>query len=102
AAPTAPANERAYLDAAAAWCPDYKPDDYVASMKKLASAWPDDLDAQTLYADSLMIPQRWKWYSADGTPASGILEAERVLEGVLRRWPEHAGANHLYIHAVES
>src|SRR5262249_56424421 len=62
----------------------------------------DDLDALTLYADSLMIPVRWHWYSADGTPAAGVTEAERSLEEVLRRWPDHPGANHLYIHAVES
>ena len=49
-----------------------------------------------------MIPIRWKWYAADGTPAAGELEAEHALEGVLRRWPSHAGANHFYIHAVES
>ena len=48
-----------------------------------------------------MIPPRWKWYS-EGAPAPGVADAERVLEGVLRRWPEHAGANHYYIHAVES
>ena len=29
-------------------------------------------------------------------------EAEHTLEQVLRRWPEHPGANHYYIHAVES
>jgi hypothetical protein len=49
-----------------------------------------------------MIPVRWHWYAADGTPAAGMPEAERALEEVLRRWPDHAGANHLYIHAVES
>ena len=31
-----------------------------------------------------------------------MAEAERALEEVIRRWPEHPGANHLYIHAVES
>ena len=94
--------ERAYLDAVANWCPEYRPAEYVAAMKALATQWPDDLDAQTLYAESLMIPPRWKWYAADGHAAEGVAEAERALEAVLRRWPEHAGANHYYIHAVES
>jgi tetratricopeptide (TPR) repeat protein len=98
----APPPERAYLDAVAAVCPEYKPEAYVAAAKKLAEAYPDDLDAQTLYAESLMIPVRWHWYAADGTPAAGVAEAERVLEDVLRRWPDHPGANHYYIHAVES
>jgi tetratricopeptide (TPR) repeat protein len=96
------AGELAYLEAAATRCPAYDPAKYIAAMKALAARYPDDLDAQTLYAESLMIPIRWKWYAADGTPAAGELEAEHALEGVLRRWPTHAGANHFYIHAVES
>jgi tetratricopeptide (TPR) repeat protein len=95
--------ERAYATAAASRCPEYKdPDAYVAAMRALTQHWPDDLDAQTLLAESLMVPVRWHWYTADGTPAKGVAEAERVLEEVLRRWPDHPGANHLYIHAVES
>jgi tetratricopeptide (TPR) repeat protein len=98
----APPKERAYLESAAAWCPEYKPEAHIAAMKKLAADYPDDLDAQTLYAESLLIATRWRWYSIDGAPAAGMPEAERVLEDVLRRWPEHPGANHYYIHAVES
>jgi len=94
--------ERAYVEAVATWCPEYKPDVYTAAIKKVAADYPDDLDAQTLYAESLMIPVRWHWYAADGTPAAGMAEAEHVLEDVLRRWPDHPGANHYYIHAVES
>jgi tetratricopeptide (TPR) repeat protein len=97
-----PEQERAYFDAVATWCPDFRPADYTRAIKALAEKWPDDLDAQTLYAEALMIPQRWKWYGADGRPAEGMPEAERLLEGVLRRWPDHPGANHYYIHAVES
>jgi len=96
------ARERAYLEAVATWCPEYQPAAYAAAIKGVAEKWPDDLDAQTLYAEALMIPHRWKWYSAAGEPAPGMADAERTLEGVLRRWPEHPGANHYYIHAVES
>jgi tetratricopeptide (TPR) repeat protein len=95
--------EREYLAAAAARCPEFKdPDAYIAAMRALAERWPDDLDAQTLYADAIMIASRWHWYGKDGTPAKGMPDAERTLEEVLRRWAEHPGANHLYIHAVES
>ncbi len=97
-----PERERAYLQAAATRCPEYEPQRYIGAMRSLRDRWPDDLDALTLYADSLMIPIRWHWYSSDGEPAKGEREAERTLEEVLRRWPEHPGANHLYIHAVES
>lgn len=98
----APENERAYLKAAASWCPEYRPDAYIDAARQLAKTYPDDLDAQTLYADSLMIRSRWHWYDANGTPAPGMNEAETVLQDVIRRWPQHPGANHLYIHAVES
>ena len=99
---TAP-RERAYLEAVKTRCPDYaKPEAYIAAMRGVAQRWPDDLDALTFYADSLMLPTRWHWYTADGKAAPGVAEAERTLEEVIRRWPEHPGANHLYIHAVES
>jgi tetratricopeptide (TPR) repeat protein len=97
-----PGGERAYLEAAAKRCPAFRARPYIEAMRELAKRLPDDLDAQTLYAESLLIPVRWHWYDADGTPSAGVLEAERVLEQVLRRWPDHPGANHLYIHAVES
>jgi tetratricopeptide (TPR) repeat protein len=102
AAGNTPAREAAYLDTVSAVCPEYKPEVYIAAARKLAAAYPDDLDAQTLYAESLMIPVRWHWYSVDGKPADGMPEAERVLENVIRRWPDHPGATHYYIHAVES
>ncbi len=95
--------ERAWLNAAATRCPDFAdPSRYVAAMRALAARYPDDPDAQTFYAEALMVPVRWRWYGAGGAPAEGVAEAERVLESVLRRNPNHPGANHLYIHAVES
>ena len=51
---------------------------------------PDDPDAATFYAESLRIPVRWKWYSAEGQPADGVEEAERTLEAVMRLLPECA------------
>ena len=97
-----PEREAAWLRAAAKRCPEYQRQLYMDAMRDLAKCWPDDLDAQTFYAESLLIPVRWHWYAADGTAAPGVAEAEHTLEAVLRRWPDHPGANHLYIHAVES
>ncbi|HLG95070.1 MAG TPA: hypothetical protein VKX49_02030 [Bryobacteraceae bacterium] len=95
--------DRAWLEAAGTRCPDYAdPSKYIRAMRDIAAHSPDDPDAQTLYAEALMIPVRWKWYGPDGKPAPGVLEAERILESVIRRYPQHPGANHLYIHAVES
>ena len=94
--------EAAYLHAAQSLCPEYRGEAYAAAMKKLAEQYPDDPDAQTIYAESLMIPVRWHWYDAQGVAAPGVSDAEHALEEVLRRWPQHPGANHYYIHAVES
>jgi tetratricopeptide (TPR) repeat protein len=98
----APDREQSYLRALATWCPEYHPQVYSEAMRRVAESHPDDLDALTLYAESLLVPVRWHWYEASGTAAAGVAEAERVLEGVIRRWPQHPGANHYYIHAVES
>lgn len=101
--PGIPENDRAWLEAASSRCPDFSdPSKYIAAMQSLAARFPDDPDAQTWYAESLMLRVRWHWYNAKGEPAEGEQEAERVLEGVLRRFPNHPGANHLYIRAVES
>ena len=44
----------------------------------------------------------WKLWSLDGKPAPDTEEIISVLESVLRRNPNHPGANHYYIHAVEA
>jgi tetratricopeptide (TPR) repeat protein len=105
----APQVEKDYVDALAARysgeaAPDYKKlsRDYVVAMKALSEKYPDDLDAATLYAESLMDLNPWKLWSNKGKPGEDTLEIVAVLESVLLRNPEHAGANHYYIHAVEA
>jgi tetratricopeptide (TPR) repeat protein len=75
---------------------------YRDAMRALAERYPDDAEAATLYADSLMVLNAWKLWGPDGKPAEGTGEIVSVLEAVLRRHPEHIGAHHLYIHAVEA
>lgn len=106
---TAPENERAYVDALVKrYSKDPNADRkelagiYKDAMKQLMARYPDDLDAATLYAESYMNLRPWALWSADGTPAEGTLEILDVLERVLRRNPNHPGANHYYIHAVEA
>lgn len=105
----APENERAYVDALAKRLTDNpKPEydalgrAYAAAMREVARSYPDDPDAATLYAEALMDLRAWNLWTADGKPGENTLEIVSVLEGVLRRWPGHAGANHFYIHAVEA
>jgi len=76
--------------------------DYAYAMRELSRRYPDDLDAATLYAESMMDLHPWKLWTLDGRPAEGAEEIVAVLESVLRRDPNHVGANHYYIHAVEA
>jgi tetratricopeptide (TPR) repeat protein len=74
---------------------------YSASMGELSRKYPDDLDAATLYAESLMNLNPWKLW-ANGKPAPNTERIVAVLESVLMRDPNHLGANHFYIHALEA
>ncbi len=105
-----PDNERAYVEALAM---RYVADpansdkakvasDYAAAMKALSARYPDDLDAATLYAESLMNLTPWKLWTAAGEPGANTVEIVAVLESVLKRDPNHPGANHFYIHATEA
>ncbi len=107
--PNTSESECAYIDAVAVrYSNDPKADlhqldvIYKDAMSKLAARYPDDLDAVTLYAESAMNLNPWHLWTADGKPAEGTEEIVRVLESVLKRDPNHLGANHYYIHAVEA
>lgn len=75
---------------------------YAAAMKAVAARFPDDADVQTLYAEAVMNLNPWKLWKADGSPAPGTADAVATLERVLAAHPDHPGANHYYIHAVEA
>ncbi len=105
----APLPERAYIEALAKrYSGELNADlrklsiDYHVAMRQLIKSYPDDLDAATLYAESGMDLRPWKLWSKDGSPAEGTEELISVLESVLRRSPDHVGANHYYIHVVEA
>lgn len=76
--------------------------DYAKAMASLAKRYPDDLDAATLFAESLMDLHPWQLWTHDGKPQADTEEIVAVLESVLQQDPNHAGANHYYIHAVEA
>src|SRR5689334_4086791 len=84
--------------------PDYKKlaNIYAMGMRTLSRKYPEDLDAATMYAESLMNLNPWQLWSLDGKPWERTDEIVRVLESVLARDPNHAGANHYYIHALEA
>ena len=71
-------------------------------MRKVHERFPDDLDAATLYAESMMDLRPWGYWSRDGEPYEGTAEVVTVIEKVIERNPVHPGALHLYIHLIES
>jgi tetratricopeptide (TPR) repeat protein len=75
---------------------------YADAMRLLWRRFPDDPDAGTLFADALMNLRPWDYWTADGKPKSGTEEIVATLEAVLSRHPDHPGACHFYIHAVEA
>ena len=89
-----PADPKSDLKAAA--------ENYHDAMRQVASQFPDDLDAATLFAESGMNLHPWGLWRQDGKPEVGTEEIVTTLESVLKRDPNHLGAVHYYIHAVEA
>lgn len=98
-AATAPAHEKSYAQTAMAMCQGDEA--YRAALRALHVKYPDDRDAATMFAESLMVPVRWRWFLRDGRPAGQMAECINTLEAVLKRDPNHPGANHFYVHATE-
>jgi len=101
--------EQAYIQAMALRFPaDPKADRrqaaeaYHDAMRELVKNFPDDLDAATLFAESGMNLHPWGLWHKDGTPEAGTEEIVATLESVIKRDPNHMGAIHYYIHAVEA
>ncbi len=107
-APQATASEQSYIRALATrYGPEPLEDRserdkaWADAMRRVAYAYPDDLDAATLFAEALMDTSPWDYWKENGEPKENTEEFIGVLETVLRREPLHAGANHLLVHAVE-
>lgn len=75
---------------------------YRNAMSDVVKQFPDDLDAATLFAEAGMDLHPWGLWRPDGTPEGGTEDIIAALESVLRRDPNHMGAIHYYIHAVEA
>lgn len=77
-------------------------EDYRDAMREVMKKYPDDPDAATLFAESGMDLHPWGLWHRDGTPEDGTEEIVATLESVIKRDPNHLGALHYYIHAVEA
>ena len=108
AATSANERERAFIEAMVPrYVAEFDPDNrrnqdtaYAESMRGVYEAYPDDLDAATLYAEALFLlePRR----GTRDLNAPSVQRLHQVLEGILARDIRHVGACHLYIHATES
>jgi tetratricopeptide (TPR) repeat protein len=101
--------ERAYIDALAQRYQSEFHEDrsaldkaYAVAMRSVVKEYPDDLDAQTLLAEALMDTMPWDYWLKDRSPKPETEEAVAALRFVIARNPDHPGANHFYVHAVEA
>jgi tetratricopeptide (TPR) repeat protein len=107
--PKASARERAFIDALAKRYASPPPADrakldssYAHARADVVRRYPSDLDAATLYAESLMDLRPWNYWHKDGSPYPGTSIVLAQLERVMKADPDHPGACHYYIHAVEA
>ncbi len=70
---------------------------YIAAMQTLVEAFPDDHDARSILALALE-----NGYDASTkAPKDGTRESLNLLRQVLEENPDHVGANHFLVHALE-
>lgn len=86
-----PGGDRAVLDSA-----------YSRAMLELAARFPEDAEVATLAAEAVMVLSPWQYWSRDGSARPGTQDVLRHLDRALAAMPDHPGANHFYIHAVEA
>jgi tetratricopeptide (TPR) repeat protein len=88
--PASPVEDRSILDLS-----------YANAMLHVRARYPLDTDIATLTAEALMDLYPWSYWDADAQPREYTEEIVESLEWVLETQPDHLGANHYYIHAVE-
>ena len=101
--------EQAFIEALSVRYAERPPDDrrpldeaYAKATRALVARRPDDLDAAVLHAEAMMDLQPWDYYDAALQPKGHTAEVVELLESVIERDRDHAGALHLYVHAVEA
>ncbi|HSJ05538.1 MAG TPA: hypothetical protein VK936_02475, partial [Longimicrobiales bacterium] len=101
--------ERALIEALAIRYAADPPDDraeldraYAGAMREVRQRFPDDPDVVTLHAEAVMNLSPWDYWTRELEPRPGTAEVVADLERVLAEKPDHPGACHYYIHAVEA
>ena len=104
---TATPREQALIDALAArysGTPEHRTTNdraYAEAMRKVHQRFPDDPDIAMLYVESMMDLRPWGYWMPDGRPHEGTAEIVALTERMIRKYPKHPGALHMYVHLVE-
>lgn len=75
---------------------------YAEAMQAVFEAFPDDPDIGALYAEAQMDLHPWDLWDKEGNARPWTPDILNTLETVISKVPNHPGANHFYIHAVEA
>jgi tetratricopeptide (TPR) repeat protein len=75
---------------------------YAAQMRALAQRHPRDAEIATLAAEAELNLHPYDWWEADGAPKPWTGTATDLLARAMRMDPDHPGANHYWIHVMES
>jgi tetratricopeptide (TPR) repeat protein len=75
---------------------------YADAMQAVYQEFPDDPDVAALFAEGLMDLQPWDYWTDSGEPKGRTAEFVSIIERALDTHPQHPGANHFLIHALEA
>ena len=75
---------------------------YAVRMRALAREYPRDADIAVLAAESVLNLHPYDWWAKDGSARPGTDEVRLLLARALAIEPGHPGANHYWIHLLES
>ncbi|MGH9721465.1 MAG: tetratricopeptide repeat protein [Bryobacteraceae bacterium] len=70
---------------------------YIAGLRAIVEAYPDEVEAKTYLALHLM----QGFVTPTKTPREGSMEAAQILRELLVKAPDHAGVHHYVIHGFE-
>ncbi len=75
---------------------------YSKAMQDVYANFSNDADICAMYAESIMNLHPWDLWDKEGNTREWTPEIISLLEQALKINPNHPGAHHFYIHAVES
>lgn len=75
---------------------------YKVEMGKVYSRFMNQADVASLYADALMLLHPWDLYDFKEQPKPWTSEIIKTVKQALKNNPNHPGAHHYFVHAVEA